>query len=198
MKLINPEIITEVERPAALTGVNPRSIEGSNWWNRTREQIYRSTNYHCAACGIHKSQASHRQWLEAHESYKINFNTGIIELQNIWPLCHFCHHFIHRARLETLHTQNKINTGYYYAVLKHGFKLLNLSNLSPAIAVLHDIEWQKWKLSYKGSFYYSKFECEQQKDAYYCWLVESEQASTNANLQLFLDVWGKVKTEVSN
>lgn len=188
--------MASLERPIALIGVNPRSIEGSNWWKKTREKVYASTNYHCSCCGVHKSQAKHRQWLEAHESYAIDFRAGIIVLENIWPLCHFCHHFIHRERIKNLYTQGKVSKEYYEAILNHGIQLLNDNDLKLQKTPIHNINWKQWKLHYKDNFYCSKFESEAQKDGYFYWLTQTNQSLTNANLQIFLDIWNQIKDGV--
>ncbi len=90
-----PEVLLCPNTPKPLHGVVPREIYGQSWWNKTREAAYRSTNYHCLACGVHKYQAKHRQWLEGHELYEINYVEGTSTYIETVPLCHFCHNSIH-------------------------------------------------------------------------------------------------------
>ncbi len=44
---------------------------GQTKWNKIRQDVYRSTDYHCIACGVHKSEAKWPDRLEAHECYTI-------------------------------------------------------------------------------------------------------------------------------
>src|SRR6185295_5669264 len=63
-KILKPEILCHPHIPKPLHGVAPREIMGDDWWNSERQLVYASTDYHCAACGIHKSQAKKHEWLE--------------------------------------------------------------------------------------------------------------------------------------
>jgi hypothetical protein len=63
------------------------------------DEVYAKYDYHCIACGVHKTKAKKFKWLEAHESYSINYKKGICKIESIEPLCHYCHNFIHSGRL---------------------------------------------------------------------------------------------------
>lgn len=174
MKLL-PEILMHPHIPKPLHGVNPRSIMGQEKWDTVRQGAYRSTDYHCIACGVAKSEAKKYQWLEAHEYYKINYKKGEVKIIKIVPLCHYCHNFIHSGRLAMIIGDEKTEEEVI-EILQHGFKILAKNKLScfpftlefaESLGVdtcnvvkydlLHgEVEWSKWHLIYEGKKYYSK------------------------------------------
>lgn len=128
MKLI-PTILQHPNIPEALHHINPRTIEGKKWWNYKRQEVYASTNYHCIACGVHKRKAKRRKWLEAHEFWNIDYQTGECKIEGIYPLCHYCHNFIHSGRLTKLLQEEVISRNYVKEILEHGFEILSKNNL---------------------------------------------------------------------
>lgn len=123
MITLKPEILTHPNIPKPLHGLNPRTIKGREWWDVTRRKAYASTDYHCAACGVHKRDAKKHQWLEAHEYFDINYQTGRCEVISIEPLCHYCHNFIHSGRLQKIMGKEKTVTEVK-EILEHGFAVL--------------------------------------------------------------------------
>lgn len=174
---LKPEILCHPNIPKPLHGVAPREIKGTEWWDTTRKEAYRSTNYHCVACGVHKSEAKKHKWLEAHEYWKIDYNTGICEITSIEPLCHYCHNFIHSGRLSVIINKEK-TVDEVKEILEHGFNILSKNNLKafPYTLTLAktlkantynveayelitnpDIKWSDFKLIFEGKEYKSKF-----------------------------------------
>lgn len=182
-----PEILTHPNIPKPLHGLSPRTIMGENWWNRERQKVYESTDYHCIACGIHKTKAKKYNWLEAHEYFDIDYNTGRCEVISIEPLCHYCHNFIHSGRLAMIINKEK-SRKEVIEILEHGFKILfknkldcfngtyvlanrikcNLYNTLPyRMDINMDMKWNDWRLVFNGKEYKSKFKSYNEWKSYY-------------------------------
>ena len=173
--IIKPELLQHPHIPKALHGLAPRVIKGQDWWDAKRQEAYASTNYHCAACGVHKSQAKEHQWLEAHEDYEIDFIKGSVTINEIVPLCHYCHNFIHSGRLWMVNKDD--NPDKIKRVLEHGIKIcednfLDIYYFTSLLAERYDVKhycgillhdetnfakWHEWHLILEGEKYYSKF-----------------------------------------
>tara|TARA_R110002020_G_scaffold69127_7_gene180177 strand:- start:2541 stop:3173 length:633 start_codon:yes stop_codon:yes gene_type:complete len=172
---LRPELLQHPNIPKPLHGLAPRVIKGQEWWDKTREDAYASTGYHCLACGVHKTDANYHNWLEAHEDYAFNLRTGEVRIKQIIPLCHSCHNFIHSGRLSITAERDKI-----IDILKHGFKILEDNNLDVSeatymiaeeVGLKHNSKaidcgvpedeicnvWSEWHLILDGKKYYSKF-----------------------------------------
>ena len=154
-----PVILTHPNIPKPLHGVNPRSILGDDWWNKVRQAAYKERDYHCFACGIHKSKAKYHQWLEAHEDYDIDYKTGIVKLKRIVALCHCCHNFIHSGRLEILLDKGEITQEKYDYIIQRGRKILKDAGLNQwtTEGIKEAADWKDWRLIIEGKEYYSKF-----------------------------------------
>lgn len=122
---LEPKILNTGGILAPFYGINPRTIKGNSWWNKERQKAYASTDYHCIACGVHKSKAKYHQWLEAHELFKYDYKRFIITLDRIIPLCHACHNFIHIGRAFAY-----ANPERFKEILLHGFSVLKKAKLT--------------------------------------------------------------------
>lgn len=174
--VLKPEILTHPNIPKPLHGINPRTIMGQTWWNKTRQAVYATTDYHCVACGIPKLEARGHTWLEAHEFWNIDYTKGIAEVVSIEPLCHYCHNFIHSGRLSMIMGKEK-SESEVKDILEHGFKVLANNNLKCFPSTLEmaenlgvktfgvesydmpesNVEWGDWKLIFDGNEYKSQF-----------------------------------------
>lgn len=172
-----PEILTQPNVPKPLHGIAPRTIMGQKWWDATRQKAYESTDFHCNACGVAKADAKARNWLEAHEFWDIDYRNGIAKITGIYPLCHYCHNFIHSGRLEKIIGVEK-NEDEAVRILEHGFKVLSKAGLKCFDGTLDlanklgantfgvtayetpetDVEWKEWRLNFEGKDYYSNFD----------------------------------------
>lgn len=177
--------------------MNPRTIYGQRWWDEKRRIAYRKEDYHCWACGVHKSQALSREnILEAHESYNINYETGEVSLHEIIALCHNCHSFIHSYRTWILYQQGVIEYDDIYSYYFIGKDILERHGLKPFYVTemywlmltqgksqgdaldevckmgLYDLTqpfapWEKWHLILENKKYYSLFQDEDAWEEHY-------------------------------
>jgi len=170
----------------ALHGVNPRTIMGQTWWDKKRKETYERYDFHCIACGVHKSEAKKHKWLEAHEFWKIDYNRGTCEISSIEPLCHYCHNFIHSGRLENIMDKHK-SVEEVKDILEHGLSILSYFKLKcfpgtlslakrlgchtyyvePYDLPKKKIRWSTWRLLFEGKEYRSNFKNEDEWFVFY-------------------------------
>jgi len=182
--MLKPEILTHPHIPKPLHGINPRTINGKFWWNRIRKKVYQKYDYHCAACGVSKHEAKKHQWLEGHEFWQIDSDTGICKVETIEPLCHYCHSFIHSGYL-SIRKDKTIKEKI--EILEHGFKILSDNNLKSFYWTLDFarkigaetfnvksqkrnskvIKWADWVLIYNKTEYKSPFKNKKEWADYY-------------------------------
>ena len=174
---LKPEILTHPNIPKPMHGLSPRTIEGEDWWNKIRQEVYAKYDYHCIACGTPKKEVlGHNKWLEAHEFWDIDYYKGICKIKSIEPLCPYCHNFIHSGRLRMILEKEK-SVYEIKDILEHGFKILSENDLkcfSPTLAFANtigansygvkgyhlfgeEVPWDKWYLLWNKKKYYSKF-----------------------------------------
>lgn len=148
-----PSVLLHPQIPSPMHGVAPREILGPTWWDATRKQAYASTEYHCLACGVHRDNAKTRKWLEGHECYEINYAMGWMKYVETVPLCHYCHNYIHKGRLQALMEQGRISQGKYVAVIRHGDELLRRYGLTPPLLPREAAPWGQWRMILMGVEY---------------------------------------------
>ena len=146
---------------------------GKSRWDEVRRRAYERNNDCCWACGVHRSRAPFHKWLEAHELYDINYKKGRMKLREIVALCHACHSYIHRRRLEILISKRKAQPKKLERVLFHGRSLLrgvkpwyNEDKVRIQMAK-SKVKWHKWHLLSEGKKYYSKFNTKLDWERYY-------------------------------
>lgn len=159
-----PEVLLSPRIPEPLHGVAPRNLLGPKWWNKTRQEAYRSTHYHCLACGVAKHRARYRQWLEAHELYEVDYRKGRMTYIETVPLCHLCHNFIHRGRTEALFSKGEMSATKYIAIVQHGEQTLMEAGLplSAPFPGISFVRWEDWRLVLNGKEYSPKFKTYEQ------------------------------------
>jgi len=174
IKKIKPtdvSILTQSNVPKPLHGLNPRTLLGKIWWDKTRFKAQECYGYKCAACGVDKENAKEHQWLEGHEAWNINYQTGICEVTEILPLCHYCHNFIHSGRLVVTASRKKA-----VDVITHGIALLAETKLKVfpgtlivanrlgidtkelrSYALPSNLYWSDYKMKLNGKLYDSLY-----------------------------------------
>jgi len=153
----DPSILLHPNIPKPLHTVNPRSILGKEWWDKTRSKAYKEQSYHCHACG-HLGDRQKGDFLEAHEHYDVNYATGRIVLVKVVALCKKCHLHIHSGLCEILLEKGDITQREHDEIIQHGFNLL-LKNGLPTLpeCPLVICAWDEWYLELNGKKYYSPF-----------------------------------------
>ena len=155
-----PALLLCPQVPKPLHGLAPRVVLGSKWWNDTRKEAYRSTSYHCLACGVSKYDAQYRKWLEGHEIYEVDYLVGRSEYIRTVPLCNYCHSFIHAGRLQAQLDKGTINHARYAAIIRHGNGVLQQAGLRRVEYEGPFAEWGDWRLIVNGKEYAPLFKTE--------------------------------------
>lgn len=138
----HPILLCHPNIPKPLHTLNPRTIKGSNWWNEVKKECKEKSGDRCWACGVHKSEAKARKWMEAHENYSINYSTGRVEYVGTCALCHYCHNFIHDGRLISLVNKNEYDYQQFVKIMEHGNAILKAFIESIGIEWIGGKQWQ--------------------------------------------------------
>lgn len=161
----DPTILLHPQIPKPLHTLNPRNILGDEWWDLERTYAYRKHDFHCHACGMPASGDKYRQWLEAHEMYKIDYKTGAVVFTDIVALCYCCHNFIHKGRMKALLGTEFTQAKYDY-IIKRGNKILKLNQLK-AKEQIATCKWKDWHLVIDGRNYGQRFKNIEEWKRYY-------------------------------
>lgn len=98
-KFLRPRLLLHPSIPLALSGVNPRTIRGKEWWDTTRKAVYAENNFCCFACGVYQLDAAYEHLLDAHETYTYDYEKFEAYPGEVVALCKACHWFIHFRRV---------------------------------------------------------------------------------------------------
>lgn len=158
---LRPEILLCGNIPKPLHGVAPRVVLGDKWWEKTRQEAYRSTDYHCIACGVPKHLAKGSPHLDAHEVYVIDYVAGRMTYLETVPVCPYCHQYIHSGRSLALLEQGILPHRTYAAIRWHGDRILRKAGLTPAAEYEGPFPpWKNWRLVINGVEYKPKYKSE--------------------------------------
>lgn len=96
---VRPELLLHPSIPKYLSGVNPRTIKGKEWWDKVRKEVYAKNNFCCWACGTYQLEAAYAQVLDAHETYTFDYEKFEAYPGEVVGLCRAAHWFIHFRRV---------------------------------------------------------------------------------------------------
>ncbi len=159
------ELLLHPPIPLSMHGVNPRTIMGKQKWDEVRREAYDKNNDCCWICGVHRSVAKPNPWLEAHETYNIDYEKFEMTLREIVALCPLCHMFIHRGRLELRVKSGDEPFELYNEVRDRAYAMLNIhlpeewwneSGINRK-TLNYTTDWRKWHLLYEGRKHFSRF-----------------------------------------
>lgn len=160
----NPSLLLDPTVPPPLHGLSPRVILGAKWWDVVRKEAYAKHDDTCHACGVHKSKAFYKKYLEGHEKYDIDYEKCTIVLDEIVALCHLCHNYIHVGRLLSLYRSGVVSRNYVTTVLDNGITLLSKEGLKPqATQAIHWLMLQKGYSKSDAIFYAIKQDLPREK-----------------------------------
>lgn len=150
---LRPELLLHPNIPKPLHGVSPRSIFGQKWWDEQRQEAYKSTEYHCAACGVHNHNAKYHKWLEAHEIYEFDYEKATLTFTEIVPLCHSCHNYIHSGRMQILVDKGEFPEEKMQDILSHGLSVVATYTGKIKQYKYGSHQWSDWKMIIYGKEY---------------------------------------------
>jgi hypothetical protein len=146
----DPRILLLPNIPKALHGCAPRVIFGKAWWDVERRKAYAAAGYCCEACGVPKTEAWPKAWLEAHEVYDTDWKKRTLVFVRLAAICPACHMFIHNGRLEMLLESGDITKKLHDEILAHGKSIIKKAGLQKEYSVRHDgyneEGWTKWRM----------------------------------------------------
>ena len=159
-KFTRPELLDHPNIPKPMHLTNPRSLLGKEWWDTNRYKAYAENNQCCWACGVHRQRAEYHQWLEGHESYRIDYANGRMELIEIVALCHACHNFIHDGRMAAMVDKGQMEGDKMESIMTRGLALLQEAGYpayehAPWNGEIAD--WGEWRMIIEGKEYEGKF-----------------------------------------
>ena len=150
---LRPELLLHPQIPKPLHGIAPREILGKVWWDQQRLIVCRKTNWCCIVCGVHKSKAKYHKWCEVHEVYDIDYSKGTSTYVEAIPLCHSCHNFVHRGRLQALLQKGEITKAKYNYIINRGFAMIKEYKLVHPTVPAMIAPWESWRLIIDGVSY---------------------------------------------
>jgi len=131
---------------------------GQSWWNFERQRAYQKAAFRCEACGVHKQDAMYHPWLEAHETYDIDWARGTMTFVRLVALCHACHNYIHSGRMEMLVEAGEMSEEKQQEIIRHGDKVIQAAALKAPKPYRGKIApWDKWRMIFEGKEYKGLF-----------------------------------------
>lgn len=166
-KKLDPKLLGQANVPKPLHGINPRTIMGAEAWKKLRLLSVKITPY-CTACGLETPL------LDLHEDYNIDYDKGIMNLNQYVTLCRSCHQFIHSGLLVTFMSKKIVSIAEGKRILKHGLDICKEHNVPVYAGTIKTanklqintkdnkswtpkgahVPWENWRLVFNGKTHY--------------------------------------------
>lgn len=129
--ILRPYLLNSPVVPSSLETLSVRELMGTKWWDTQRKAAEALTEGCCVVCGVHKTVAKYKKWVEGHEVCTIDYDLKTVTVDEIVVLCHACHNYIHANRLLRFIDMGMMSKRKALDILTHGFGILNQRNLKP-------------------------------------------------------------------
>lgn len=152
MKKCRPELLLHLPIPRPLHSISPRNIMGSTWWDTQKLIMHIHNKDRCAACG-----RVHKDGVEAHECYDIDYKRHIATFREIVGLCYKCHKYIHPGYMKGLIEAGEMSVHEMEDIIDRGDKILAKAGLSKEFKYPQLETWSNWRLIFDKKEYKPKF-----------------------------------------
>jgi hypothetical protein len=164
--------------PKPLTGLTPRSLMGSKWWKKEKQDAILENNYCCHACGVNVNDAEIHKRLEAFPIYIRYGNDSRVVYRRCAALCHLCYCVANFKMSMNLFEKDFMDSEKFDRICAHRNEMMVCAHFDGKND-LPILNWDDWFLEIEGQFYFSKFKNEKECDDFY--LTNQQKGDTNGN-----------------
>ena len=163
--ILKPDLLLQQSKPLPLVGIKPGNLMKPKQWNVIRQAAYAALQHHCWSCGILMSSERGNPFLhQCHETYNIDWITGVAEISEFTGICWCCHQFIHIDQLVGIAKRREFKRETIRMIIRHGWRILKEHGLPlhREFKSWQHIPWHQWCLIWQGKTYHSDY-CDEQE-----------------------------------
>jgi hypothetical protein len=135
---------------------------GSRQWEKEKLIVQARTEGRCEACGrLHKDE------VESHECYDIDYGTRTMTFREVVGLCHDCHLYIHPGFLKNLVREGGLTQREGDIIIDRGNRILAQAKFHKIPLYSFFEHWSEWRLIFKGKEYPPKYRSEKEWRKHY-------------------------------